>query len=273
MPAGKNSVSLPELLDSIDERAWREATLVSELAGGPVSRSWQLDTVVGPVVLRMDLPLAAKLALERSAEMLVLKAAARNDIGPELLWADPEQGLQITRLLPGRIWTEDDVAKPANLIRLGALFSRLHSIPVVHESQDLRKTLEIYATSINTSRAQSLFIAAEKILVDLNVDSGVPVFCHRDAHCGNIIDNGELRLIDWEYAGSGDPCFDLAVVAQQHQLTVLQLDLMLESYDDRPYSVDKGRLQHFCRLYGYIAILWDMFVSQAPPQARWKPDI
>lgn len=264
MPAGTNSVSLPELLDSIGERVWREATLVSELSGGPVSRSWQLDTAVGPVVLRMDLPLAAKLALDRSAEMLVLKAAARRDIGPELLWADPERGLQVTRLLPGRIWTEYDVAEPDNLIRLGALFSRLHSIPVVHKSPDLRKTLQIYAASINTARAHELFCAAETILDNITVDSGPPVFCHRDGHCGNIVDNGELRLIDWEYAGSGDPCFDLAVVAQHHQLSVSQLGHMLEGYGEHSGSVDKWRLQQFCRLYGCVATLWDMFVSHAP---------
>ena len=273
MPAGTNSVSLPELLESIDEPDWREATLVSELSGGPVSRSWQLNTAVGPVVLRMDLPLAAKLALDRSAEMLVLKAVAMNDIGPELLWADPERGLQVTRLLPGLIWTAYDVAEPDNLIRLGALFSRLHSIPVVHESRDLRKTLEIYAASINTARADSLFRSAEKILVDTSVDSGTPVFCHRDGHCGNIVDNGELRLIDWEYAGSGDPCFDLAVVAQQHQLNARQLDRMLEGYDERPYSVDKGRLQQFCSLYGYVAALWDMLASQEPPPVGQRPGI
>lgn len=273
MPAGTNSVSLSELLDSIDERAWREATLVSELSGGPVSRSWQLDTAVGPVVLRMDLPLAAKLALDRSAEMLVLKAASRKDIGPELLWADPERGLQVTRLLPGRIWTDYDLAEPDNLIRLGALFSRLHSIPVVHESPDLRNTLQIYTASINTARAHALFCAAEKILDDISVDSGAPVFCHRDGHCGNIVDNGELRLIDWEYAGSGDPCFDLAVVAQQHQLNTRQLDHILEGYEERPYSIDKGRLQQFCRLYDYVAKLWDMFVGRELLPAYWMPDI
>jgi thiamine kinase-like enzyme len=38
-----------------------------------------------------------------------------------------------------------------------------------------------------------------------------PVLCHNDAQIGNMMKiNGEVRLIDYEYACMGDPCVDIA---------------------------------------------------------------
>ena len=258
MPAEVSSISLSQLLASIDEPVWREATLVAEFPGGPVSRSWQLDTASGPVVLRLDTALVKTLGLDRQAELVVLESVASVGIGPEVLWADTERGLLVRRLLPGRIWDEADLSDSDNLLRLGALLRRLHSIPVVHESPDLRTSVAMYVDAIGTEKARSIGLQAEKLLAEISIDSSGRVFCHRDVHCGNIIDHGELRLIDWEYAGSGDPCFELAVVAEQHQLDESQLGGILDGYAGAAYSIEISRLNQFRRLYAYIAELWSM---------------
>jgi len=258
MAAEVSSISLSQLLASIDEPVWREATLVAEFPGGPVSRSWQLDTASGPVVLRLDTALVKTLGLDRQAELVVLESVASVGIGPEVLWADPERGLLVTRLLPGRTWEETDLSDLHNLLRLGALLRRLHSIPVVHESPDLRTSVAMYVDAIGTEKARSIGLRAEKLLAEISIDSSCRVFCHRDVHCGNIIDHGELRLIDWEYAGSGDPCFELAVVAEQHQLDESQLGGILDGYAGAAYSIEISRLNQFRGLYAYIAELWSM---------------
>jgi len=258
MPADASSISLSQLLASIDELEWREATLVAELPGGPVSRSWQLDAASGPVVLRFDMPVVEALGLDRQAELAVLERVASLGIGPEVLWAAPERGLLVRRLLPGRAWQEADLSDSDNLFRLGALLRRLHSIPVVHESPDLRTSVAMYVDAIGTEKARAIGLQAEKLLAEISIESSCRVFCHRDVHCGNIIDHGELRLIDWEYAGSGDPCFELAVVAEQHQLDESQLGGILDGYAGAAYSIEISRLNQFRGLYAYIAELWSM---------------
>ena len=40
--------------------------------------------------------------------------------------------------------------------------------------------------------------------------------CHNDVHHLNVVGGDELRLIDWEYAGAGEPLFDLASVCVYH---------------------------------------------------------
>ena len=44
--------------------------------------------------------------------------------------------------------------------------------------------------------------------------------CHNDLLNANFIDDGaRIRIIDWEYAGMGDPFFDLGNFSINHELT------------------------------------------------------
>ena len=56
--------------------------------------------------------------------------------------------------------------------------------------------------------------------------------CHNDLLNANFIDDGErIRIVDWEYAGMGDPFFDLGNFSINHELTPDQDELLLAAYD------------------------------------------
>jgi thiamine kinase-like enzyme len=270
MPADAVTINLPELLASIKDPIVREATPVAQLSGGPVSCAWQLDSAIGPVVLRYDLPFAAKLQMDRKTELVVLRDAAQAGVGPDLLWADIRRGLLATRMLPGRIWHADDIIQPNNLIRLGRLLSDLHSRPFTFQARDLRLTLAIYAQLANTAKARSVNENAQKLLAELSMDSGNHVFCHGDVHSGNIVDDGELRLIDWEYGRAADPCLELAIVARQHRLQSDQLNCLLEGYAGSAITIDRVRLRQFCRFYDCLAALWYSLAGSEPLHTGWS---
>jgi thiamine kinase-like enzyme len=40
--------------------------------------------------------------------------------------------------------------------------------------------------------------------------------CHNDLLNANFLDDGEIRIVDWEYAGMGDRFFDLANFSVNH---------------------------------------------------------
>ena len=55
--------------------------------------------------------------------------------------------------------------------------------------------------------------------------------CHNDLLNANFIDDGSrLWIVDWEYAGMGDPFFDLGNFAVNHELDADGERLLLESY-------------------------------------------
>ena len=61
--------------------------------------------------------------------------------------------------------------------------------------------------------------------------------CHNDLLNANFIDDGHrIRIVDWEYAGMGDPFFDLGNFSVNHGLTPDEDRVLLEAYDgaERP---------------------------------------
>ena len=67
-------------------------------------------------------------------------------------------------------------------------------------------------------------------------DPYVPTPCHDDLLNLNWLDEevpgeiGELRLLDWEYAGMGDIFFDLGNFSHHHRLTEEQVRIFLQEY-------------------------------------------
>jgi thiamine kinase-like enzyme len=55
--------------------------------------------------------------------------------------------------------------------------------------------------------------------------------CHNDLLNANFIDDGAgIRIVDWEYAGMGDPLFDLANFAVNHKLNEQAERVLLGAY-------------------------------------------
>jgi thiamine kinase-like enzyme len=55
--------------------------------------------------------------------------------------------------------------------------------------------------------------------------------CHNDLLNANFIDDGSrIRIVDWEYAGLGDPFFDLGNFSVNHDLTPDEDAVLLEAY-------------------------------------------
>jgi thiamine kinase-like enzyme len=81
--------------------------------------------------------------------------------------------------------------------------------------------------------------------------------CHNDLMPGNFIDvGGRLRLIDYEYSGNNDPCFDLGGIWAESGMSVGQLDEMVAEYygEPRPGRVARARLWAVMWSYGWT--LW-----------------
>lgn len=60
---------------------------------------------------------------------------------------------------------------------------------------------------------------------------GPRVFTHNDLLPSNILDDGQrLWLVDWEFSGFGDPCFDLANLSVNNDFTEADDAAMLDRY-------------------------------------------
>ena len=64
--------------------------------------------------------------------------------------------------------------------------------------------------------------------------------CHNDLLNANFIDDGErIRIVDWEYAGMGDPFFDLGNFSINHELSPDEDAILLAAYDGREHLPER----------------------------------
>ena len=84
-----------------------------------------------------------------------------------------------------------------------------------------------------------------------------PVPCNNDLLAENFILTGDgFRLIDYEYSGNNDPCFELGNVWSESNLSLAQLEGLVTAYYGRPlrHKVARARLWGLMSKYGWT--LW-----------------
>jgi thiamine kinase-like enzyme len=94
--------------------------------------------------------------------------------------------------------------------------------------------------------------------------------CNNDVYAPNFIDqHGTVRIIDYDYSGMNDPCFDLGDLAAEGGFTPDQVEALCESYfrARRPVQVARARL------FGTVAqFTWTVLMAAADQTIEAKPD-
>jgi thiamine kinase len=235
---------------------------IEPIKHGLTNRSWLVTTAADRVVVRISHQSEAELLIDRNSEAAVLELVARADIGPEVLRADLGHGVLVTRYL-GATWSESDAQAPENIDRLAALLRRLHSLKASAGVRvvDLASTARGYLSTLDERGIRSgltlpaLRQCADETAMQLRKGSA-PTLCHNDVHHLNVVDGTGLRLIDWEYAGVGEPLFDLAALCVYHRYRRPQRERLLSAYAAPSEAVSRQRLELACWLFDYIRDLW-----------------
>ena len=107
----------------------RGAEMIRQLPGGPASSSFLLAVDGQRLVARIDGPAAQVLQLDRQSEIKVLQTVSAAGIGPEPVWADPQQGLLVCTYIEGSACSREQIREPELLQELASTLRRLHSLP------------------------------------------------------------------------------------------------------------------------------------------------
>ncbi|MGC4111895.1 MAG: hypothetical protein QM747_16035 [Nocardioides sp.] len=90
--------------------------------------------------------------------------------------------------------------------------------------------------------------------------------CNNDLLAANYIDDGDrVWLIDYEYSGNNDACFELGNTTTECDFTEDQIDAWCEAYFGDPTPADRARVrvQALCSQYGWA--LWGFIQEAASP--------
>ncbi len=197
--------------------------------------------------------------ISRPQEALVYKTISDPTITDDVLVLEPDTGRKIARFIPGARTCDptnwDDVA------RCMALLRRFHekALHVDHE-YDILWLLDVYTKMMpETSMFRNYSQVCQRcrdispVLKKISVNH---VLCHCDASPTNFLFYGDtsspqLRLIDWEFSGSWDPCGDIACFATASGYKDEELQRLIHLYlqDSVPSPL------FTLRVYGHMALM------------------
>ncbi len=210
---------LEAIIRQIPNRSTAEVTQVERLEG-LTNQNYAVTLNGERLVVRISRENAAALGINRVLEWEALLAASEAGIGPEVVHVILPEGHLVTRYIEGHHWTLEEWRDHANLRRLVEKVKHLHSLPPVRATFSPFQRVE---ASIERARALDTpfptdfdrFLQAMRAIQQDQQADPYPWlrFCHNDLFCVNVIDDGQVRFLDWEFAGMGDCYFDLATLA------------------------------------------------------------
>jgi thiamine kinase-like enzyme len=230
---------LVRALQRVPEVAGRRLTLTA-LSGGITNRNFRIDAAGTDErwVIRLAGNDTHLLGISREVEHAATVAAAGVGVGPEVTAFIRPEGYLVTRFIVGSPVSDEAVHRPETLRRVADSLRRIHDGPAIPGLFIPLRIVEAYRA---LAMARGVPIPPEYDLataVARRIDAAFlanPLElrpCHNDLLNANFIDDGtRIRIIDWEYAGMGDPFFDLGNFSINHELTPDEDQLLVAAYD------------------------------------------
>jgi thiamine kinase-like enzyme len=214
------------------------------LDGGITNRNFRATLGGIDYVIRQPGKDTELLGIDRNAERLATEAAARLGIAPAV--AAALEDCLITRFIECRPVERGDLS--GGLEEIARAIRSFHDsgaqLPTSFRVPDL---LEDYAEIVRGRGGTLPGAYSDAVFAAARISAALPVAvacpCHNDLLAGNIIrvaSDGSIRIVDWEYAGMGDPHFDLGNLSINNGFDEAMNDRLLRAYHGKPPS-DRGR--------------------------------
>jgi thiamine kinase-like enzyme len=238
---------LVRAMQRVPELAGVELTLTA-LSGGITNRNF-LVTIAGRsnrYVIRLAGNDTHLLGISREVEHAATVAAAGVGVGPEVTAFIRPEGYLVTRFIEGSPVSDEAVHEATTQRRVGESLRRIHDGPPIPGLFIPFRIVEAYRAlaaargvpippeyELAESFARRIELACLSNPLEMRP-------CHNDLLNANFIDDGtRIRIVDWEYAGMGDPFFDLGNFSVNHGLAPEEDAEVLRAYDG---VVERDRL-------------------------------
>jgi thiamine kinase-like enzyme len=236
---------------------------VEPLEGGLTNASFRVDTGDRVVVVRLPRSDGGLLPIDRAAEYTNSCRAAESGAAPEVVEHLPGEGVLVVQWVEGRTYAADDLRDETTLRRVADACRLLHAGPRFEGVFDLFAIQRSYLRLVHQhgfrlpDRYLEFMPAVDRIRSALAVRAGASVPCHNDLSAANLVDDGErVWIIDYEYAGNNDACFELGNLWGESGLDHEHLGWLVDAYYGGHHDDRIARAQLFALMSRYAWTLW-----------------
>ena len=212
----------------------------SELGGGITNRNFRVTLGDHEYVIRRPGKDTDLLGIDRRAERLANEAAARLGIAPDVVAALDD--CLVTRFVSASELAADELRARAD--ELARSLRAFHDCDVQLPSRfAVRELLDDYAAIVLARGATLPDDYARSVAVATMIGGALEQRrprlrpCHNDLLPGNVIRShvdDRVMLVDWEYAGIGDPRFDLGNLSVNNGFDEATDERLLSAYYGEP---------------------------------------
>jgi thiamine kinase-like enzyme len=244
---------------------------VEQLRRGVTNRSFKVDFSGAYYVVQLAGPGSERLGIDREVECAANKRAGELEIAPTVAAMLHEPACLVTHFIDGRQPSAEELARPAELARVA------RALRAMHESGERLaadfnpfRTIEAYTDGAaeagveipgDRKARRGQLRKAEKALGARKRAEPAP--CHNDLLTNNfMIDGDRLVISDWEYAGMGDPYFDLGNFAAGNELDAAAEESLLDAYFGEPPTAQQRATLRLMRFASDTREgMWGLFLS------------
>jgi len=248
------------------ERLWPDrGAHVVPLSGGITNHNFKVDVNGQMFVLRMGGAETGLLGIDRQVEYEANRRAAEVGVGPEVAGFVKDEGWLVTRFIDGRPIPLEEFRQPDTIRRVVDALRKFHDSAPIPGRFDAHTVVEEYrrqaeAHGVTIPDAYSgAHAMSERIRLLRGPQPKVP--CHNDLLNANFLDDGEIKIVDWEYAGMGDRFFDLANLSVNQEFGVAEDEILLTSYFGEARAADLASLGMMKFMSDFREAMWGVLQS------------
>jgi len=211
--------------------------VVTPIEAGRTNRNFRVEVAGEAFFLRLAGTQTELLGIDRTAEHQAAIAAAAAGVGPGVVAYLPELGCLVTRWVPALPLAEGDMEHEAVLEDVVRVVRAIHAGPELPWSfdpfrivADYRRISEERGVEIPPAYGRAHARSAE--IQSALAAASLPLLpCHNDLLADNFLRGADgTWLVDYEYAGMGDPFFDLGNLSINNGLSEPAQESLLGFY-------------------------------------------
>jgi len=256
------TLTIEQVVELIPE--WRgRPTKVDMLSGGLTNTNYRVEVDGQPYFVRVPGASTELLAIDRENEAHNSIAAAEAGVAPRVIHHLPEQHVMVLEFIDGVTKSIASMQSPGVPAQVAASLQRLHAGRRFLRDFDMFRLVEFY---LQIADQQAVRIppgyrdrmpAVSEIEAAIRKHSLPSVPCNNDLLPENFIDDGQrLMLVDFEYSGNNDPCFELGNTCQEARYDEARYVELCAAYFGEARPSLLGRMHLFAIMSDVGWTLW-----------------
>lgn len=256
-------------MTTIDEVVARATTFagkeleVTELSGGLTNRNHLVTADGERFVVRVPGERTELLAVDRANERHNAEAAATTGVSPRIVEYLDDVSVMILEFVDGETMSGERLRAQGMQARIADSLRRLHTGPRFLRDFDMFRTTDFYVGIVERHDVRTPEGFSDRTATVAEVERALTahpnpiVPCNNDLMAENYIDDGrQLWIIDFEYSGNNDPCFELGDTAQECELNQEQRAALCEAYFGRSDPAQLARMELHAMMADVGWTLW-----------------